>query len=106
MEIAGNDELVKDVEVERKGLGTPATRAGIIENLIYKGYIKREKKNLISTRKGLNLVTIVIDEFKSPKTTAKWEMRLSDIAKGKEDKENFLKEIEEEIKNTIGKYYK
>ncbi|NSQ70891.1 DNA topoisomerase III, partial [Enterococcus faecalis] len=106
MEIAGNDELVKDVEVERKGLGTPATRAGIIENLIYKGYIKREKKNLISTRKGLNLVTIVIDEFKSPKTTAKWEMRLSDIAKGKEYKENFLKEIEEEIKNTIGKYYK
>ena len=106
MEIAGNDELVKDVEVERKGLGTPATRAGIIENLIYKGYIKREKKNLISTRKGLNLVTIVIDEFKSPKTTAKWEMRLSDIAKGKEDKENFLKEIEEEIKNTVGKYYK
>lgn len=106
MEIAGNDELVKDVEIERKGLGTPATRAGIIENLIYKGYIKREKKNLISTRKGLNLVTIVIDEFKSPKTTAKWEMRLSDIAKGKENKENFLKEIEEEIKNTIGKYYK
>lgn len=106
MEIAGNDELVKNVEVERKGLGTPATRAGIIENLIYKGYIKREKKNLISTRKGLNLVTIVIDEFKSPKTTAKWEMRLSDIAKGKEDKENFLKEIEEEIKDTIGKYYK
>lgn len=106
MEIAGNDELVKDVEVERKGLGTPATRAGIIENLIYKGYIKREKKNLISTRKGLNLVTIVIDEFKSPKTTAKWEMRLSDIAKGKENKENFLKEIEEEIENTIGKYYK
>ena len=106
MEIAGNDELVKDVEVEREGLGTPATRAGIIENLIYKGYIKREKKNLISTRKGLNLVTIVIDEFKSPKTTAKWEMRLSDIAKGKEYKENFLKEIEEEIKNTICKYYK
>ncbi|HFL1969460.1 TPA: DNA topoisomerase 3 [Streptococcus agalactiae] len=106
MEIAGNDELVKDVEIERKGLGTPATRAGIIENLIYKGYIKREKKNLISTRKGLNLVTIVIDEFKFPKTTAKWEMRLSDIAKGKEYKENFLKEIEEEIKNTIYKYYK
>lgn len=51
-------------------------------------------------------MTIVIDEFKSPKTTAKWEMRLSDIAKGKEDKENFLKEIEEEIKNTVGKYYK
>ncbi len=106
MEIAGNDALEKGVEVERRGIGTPATRAGIIENLIYKGYIKRDKRNLISTRKGLNLVSIVIDEFKSPKTTAEWEMRLSEIANGKEDKEIFLKEIEEEIKNTIGRYCK
>ena len=103
MEIAGNDALEKGIEVERRGIGTPATRAGIIENLIYKGYIKRDKRNLISTRKGLNLVSIVIDEFKSPKTTAEWEMRLSEIANGKEDKETFLKEIEEEIKNTIGR---
>ncbi len=106
MEIAGNDVLEKGIEVERRGIGTPATRAGIIENLIYKGYIKRDKRNLISTRKGLNLVSIVIDEFKSPKTTAEWEMRLSEIANGKEDKEIFLKEIEEEIKNTIGRYCK
>ncbi len=106
MEIAGNDALEKGVEVERRGIGTPATRAGIIENLIYKGYIKRDKRNLISTRKGLNLVSIVIDEFKSPKTTAEWEMRLSEIANGKEDKEIFLKEIEEEIKNTICRYCK
>lgn len=103
MEIAGNDILEKGIEVERRGIGTPATRAGIIENLIYKDYIKRDKRNLISTRKGLNLVSIVIDEFKSPKTTAEWEMRLSEIANGKEDKEIFLKEIEEEIKNTIGR---
>ena len=106
MEIAGNDALEKGIEVERRGIGTPATRAGIIENLIYKGYIKRDERNLISTRKGLNLVSIVIDEFKSPKTTAEWEMRLSEIANGKEDKEIFLKEIEEEIKNTIGRYCK
>ena len=106
MEIAGNDILEKGIEVERRGIGTPATRAGIIESLIYKGYIKRDKRNLISTRKGLNLVSIVIDEFKSPKTTAEWEMRLSEIANGKEDKEIFLKEIEEEIKNTIGRYCK
>lgn len=106
MEIAGNDALEKGIEVERRGIGTPATRAGIIENLIYKGYIKRDKRNLISTRKGLNLVSIVIDEFKSPKTTAEWEMRLSEIANGKEDKEIFLKEIEDEIKNTIGRYCK
>ena len=106
MEIAGNDALEKGIEVERRGIGTPATRAGIIENLIYKGYIKRDERNLISTRKGLNLVSIVIDEFKSPKTTAEWEMGLSEIANGKEDKEIFLKEIEEEIKNTIGRYCK
>lgn len=106
MEIAGNDVLEKGIEVERRGIGTPATRAGIIENLIYKGYIKRDKRNLISTRKGLNLVSIVIDEFKSPKTTAEWEMGLSEIANGKEDKEIFLKEIEEEIKNTIDRYCK
>lgn len=106
MEIAGNDALEKGIEVERRGIGTPATRAGIIESLIYKGYIKRDKRNLISTRKGLNLVSIVIDEFKSPKTTAEWEIRLSEIANGKEDKEIFLKEIKEEIKNTIGRYCK
>ena len=83
MEIAGNEALEKGVEVERKGLGTPATRAGIIENLIYKGFVERDKKNLIATHKGISLVTIVSDTFKSAETTAKWEMELADIAKGK-----------------------
>ncbi|KDE68621.1 DNA topoisomerase [Fusobacterium necrophorum DAB] len=80
MEIAGNEALEKGVEVERKGLGTPATRAGIIENLILKGFVERDKKNLIATHKGISLVTIVADSFKSAETTAKWEMELSDIA--------------------------
>lgn len=104
MEIAGNDALENGVEVERKGLGTPATRAGIIENLIYKGFVERDKKNLIATHKGISLVTIVTDTFKSAETTAKWEMKLSDIAKGKENKEDFLKKIEEEINITIKQY--
>ncbi|HFH1537123.1 TPA: DNA topoisomerase 3 [Streptococcus pneumoniae] len=104
MEIAGNDALEKGVEVERKGLGTPATRAGIIENLIFKGFVERDKKNLIATHKGISLVTIVADSFKSAETTAKWEMELSDIAKGKENKEDFLKKIEEEINITIKQY--
>lgn len=86
MEVAGNDALEKGAEVERKGLGTPATRAGIIENLIFKGFVERDKKNLIATHKGISLVTIVADSFKSAETTAKWEMELSDIAKGKENK--------------------
>ena len=106
MEIAGNDALEKGVEVERKGLGTPATRAGIIENLIFKGFVERDKKNLIATHKGISLVTIVEDAFKSAKTTAEWEMKLSYIAKGKVSKEEFLKEIETEIKKTIEKYRK
>ena len=106
MEIAGNDALENGVEVERKGLGTPATRAGIIENLIYKGFVERDKKNLIATHKGISLVTIVSDTFKSAETTAKWEMELADIAKGKSSKEKFLKDIESEIQEAVLKYRK
>nr|WP_249170058.1 DNA topoisomerase 3 [Fusobacterium necrophorum] len=106
MEIAGNDALEKGVEVERKGLGTPATRAGIIENLIFKGFVERDKKNLIATHKGISLVTIVTDTFKSAETTAKWEMELSDIAQGKSSKEEFLKDIENEIKEAVLTYSK
>lgn len=103
MEIAGNEALEKGVEVERKGLGTPATRAGIIENLIYKGFVERDKKNLIATHKGISLVTIVADSFKSAETTAKWEMELTEIAQGKTSKEEFLKDIEKGDKR--GCYY-
>lgn len=106
MEIAGNEALEKGVEVERKGLGTPATRAGIIENLIYKGFVERDKKNLIATHKGISLVTIVADNFKSAETTAKWEMELSDIAQGKYSKEEFLEAIENDIKEAVFTYTK
>lgn len=106
MEVAGNDALEKGVEVERKGLGTPATRAGIIENLIYKGFIERDKKNLVATHKGISLVTIVSDTFKSAETTAKWEIELSDIAQGKTSKEEFLEAIENEIKEAVLTYSK
>ncbi len=106
MEIAGNEALEKGVEVERKGLGTPATRAGIIENLIYKGFVERDNKNLIATHKGISLVTIVSDTFKSAETTAKWEMELADIAKGQSSKEKFLKDIESEIQEAVLKYRK
>lgn len=106
MEIAGNDSLDKNVEVERKGLGTPATRAGIIENLIYKGFIERDKKNLIATPKGKSLIGIVADNFKSAEMTAQWEMELSDIAQGKSSKKEFLEKIEEQIKHTVEEHQK
>ena len=106
MEVAGNDALEKGVEVERKGLGTPATRAGIIENLIYKGFVERDKKNLVATHKGISLVTIVSDTFKSSETTAKWEMELANISQGKSSKEEFLNTIEYEIRNELSHYKK
>ena len=106
MEIAGNDSLDKDVEVERKGLGTPATRAGIIENLIFKGFVQRDKKNLIATPKGKSLIEIVADNFNSAEMTAQWEMQLSEIAQGKSSKKEFLEEIEEQIKHTVEEHQK
>lgn len=104
MELAGNDALDKNIEVERKGLGTPATRAGIIENLIFKGFVKRDKKNLIATQKGVSLVSIVADSFKSAKTTAQWEIQLTEIAKGKSSRKEFLEAIESEIKEIVLTY--
>lgn len=96
MELAGTEEIDKGIEVERKGLGTPATRAGIIENLIYKSYIERDKKNLFATHKGVALAAIVEDNFKSASTTAQWEMKLSEIANGDANSEEFLMNIESE----------
>lgn len=106
MEIAGNDALEKGVEVERKGLGTPATRAGIIENLIFKGFVQRDKKNLIATPKGKSLIEIVTDNFKSAEMTAQWEMQLSEIAQGKSSKKEFLESIESEINKAVATYGK
>lgn len=106
MELAGNDALEKGVEVEREGLGTPATRAGIIENLIYKEFIERDKKNLIATPKGKSLIEIVADNFKSAEMTAQWEMELSDISQGKSSKKEFLEKIEEQIKHTVEEHQK
>ena len=106
MELAGNDVLEKGVEVEREGLGTPATRAGIIENLIYKEFIERDKKNLIATPKGKSLIEIVADNFKSAEMTAQWEMELSEIAQGKSSKKEFLEKIEEQIKHTVEEHQK
>ena len=101
MEIAGSDCLQKGIEIERKGIGTPATRAGIIENLISKDYIRRDKKNLLATDKGKELIEIVSEEFKSPKTTADFEMELADIGAGKSKDSEFLKKIENLIKEEI-----
>ena len=104
MEIAGKGEIDKGIEVERVGLGTPATRAGIIENLIYKKYIKREGKNLIPTHTGSAVISIVAEAMKNAKLTSDWETKLYYISKGKVRAEDFVKEIENFINKEIDKY--
>jgi DNA topoisomerase-3 len=91
MERAGTDEITE--EVERSGLGTPATRASIIEKLTKSGFIKREKKNLIVTDSGKDLISVMPDIVKSAALTAEWENSLSLMAQGKFTSEQFMADI-------------
>lgn len=104
MERAGNEELDKELDVEKKGLGTPATRAGIIEKLISVGYLERKKKQLLPTDKGVSLITVMPDNLKSPKLTAEWENKLTEISLGKGSDEEFLKGIDEMITDLVKTY--
>ncbi|MGO1712831.1 MAG: DNA topoisomerase 3 [Senegalia sp. (in: firmicutes)] len=104
MERAGNEDIDKGLEVEKIGLGTPATRAGIIEKLISVGYIERKGKQLLPTDKAVSLVTIIPDELKSPILTAEWENSLTNISLGKEDDKKFIREIESMMKNLVKMY--
>lgn len=101
METAGVEALKDDVEVERKGLGTPATRAGIIENIIMRGFIKRDKKRLICTDKGYKLLKVVSPRFKSAEMTSEWENQLSSIAHGTYSGHDFLNTVQDEITQVI-----
>ncbi|MEC7984930.1 MAG: DNA topoisomerase 3 [Myxococcota bacterium] len=104
MERAGKD--LEDKELQRAmrnaGLGTPATRASIIENLIRRGYLQREKKSLRSTQRGRNLIeAIPISELKSAEMTGLWESRLSSMSEGKESRENFMQDIKSNLSTMI-----
>jgi len=95
MENAGrfvDDESLKE-QLKEGGLGTPATRAAIIERLLQVGYIQRKGKNLIPTDKGMKLIEVVPPELKSPETTGKWEKGLSSISKGKMEDKRFMGSI-------------
>ena len=88
METAGNDEF--DDDTEKKGLGTPATRAGIIEKLVKSGFIERKGKFLVPTKDGNNLVCVLPEQITSPSMTAEWENTLMQIERGKADADKFL----------------
>ena len=88
METAGNEAF--DDETEKKGLGTPATRAGIIEKLVKGGLAQRKGKTLVPTKDGLNLVCVLPQQITSPAMTAEWENTLMQIERGNADADAFL----------------
>ena len=106
MEKAGADEIPD--EAERKGLGTPATRAGIIEKLVRIGFIERrgdkKTKYLVPTHKGEALITIVPEAIQSASLTADWEQRLLEIEKDTYSGSQFMEEIDELVSNLIDTY--
>ena len=96
METAGklidNDQL--KLLIKEAGIGTPATRAAIIEELIKRGYVKREKKHIVPTEKGISLIQCIpVKELTSPELTAKWEQDLLMMEKGLMDRTNFMNQL-------------
>ena len=106
MESASSDEF--PAGVERKGIGTPATRAAIIEKLVQKGFIERrgdkKTKYLCSTDKGNALVTVVPEQIQSPSMTADWEEKLLKIEHGEYDSDAFMGEISNMVSGLVKTY--
>lgn len=106
MEKAGADETPD--EAERKGLGTPATRAGIIEKLVRVGFVERKgdkkTKYLVPTHKGIALITVIPEEIQSPSMTAEWEQKLLQIEKGGVNPDDFMEEISQMITELVDTY--
>ena len=102
MEHAGSEDTTEDAE--RKGLGTPATRAAVIEKLVKSGFVERKGKQLVPTKNGNNLVCVLPDSLTSPKLTAEWENTLTLIAKGKSDPDSFMQGIEDMAKGLVKAY--
>jgi DNA topoisomerase-3 len=105
METAGKTLEEKELSEAMKetGLGTPATRAAIIEVLLKRGYIARNGKSLEATDKGIRLIEVVHIEVKSPAMTGQWEAHLKRIQRGAEPLEPFLEGIEDYVRQVVGK---
>lgn len=99
METAGAEETPDDAE--RKGLGTPATRAAILEKIVSGGFAERKKKLLIPTEKGINLITVLPDNIKSPLLTAEWESKLKQVERGELSVDSFMKGITDMVRELV-----
>ena len=102
MERAGAEDMPEDAE--RKGLGTPATRAAILEKLVQMGFVQRKGKQLVPTKDGINLAVVLPENLTSPVLTAEWENRLTEIAKGNADADEFMAEIEAQVRQLVKTY--
>lgn len=91
-----DDKDIKSLsELDIAGIGTEATRASIIDNLVSRGYIERNKKSIVATDKGIDVIqSLPVEALKSATLTAGWETRLAEIANGKENMDIFLRDIE------------
>ena len=100
MEHAGAEEAPEDAE--RKGIGTPATRAGILEKLVSSGFVERKgdkrTKHLVPTDKGVALITVLPEQLQSPLLTAEWEHRLKRIEHGEEMPDDFIRDITDMVR--------
>ena len=102
MERAGSADI--DPDAERRGLGTPATRAAVIEKLVKGGFVERKGKQLFPTKDGTNLVCVLPDSLTSPQLTAAWENNLTQIAKGNADPAAFMQGIEAMAQELVKTY--
>lgn len=104
METAGKnleDEQAREA-MKESGLGTPATRASIIERLLKAGYARREKKNLVPTEKGIRLINLLGEHpLASPALTGEWERRLAEVERGALERRLFMEELENFVRGTV-----
>ncbi len=104
VEAAVTEHLEMPEDAERKGLGTPATRAAILEKLVAAGFVERKGKSLIPTKAGINLVTVLPDTLTSPMLTAEWEQKLTAIARGEGDPAAFMAGISDMARELVKTY--
>ncbi len=102
METAGAKETADDAE--RKGLGTPATRAAILEKLVQTGFVQRNGRQITPTKNGILLVSVLPDTLISARLTAEWENKLAEIAKGKSSPKEFMQGIKSMITELTQRY--
>ncbi len=104
MEHASAEDFAEIEDVERTGLGTPATRAGVLEKLVRGGFLERKGRQILPTKKGHNLIVVLPDSIKSAKLTAEWEAALKEVEHGQRTADDFLSGIERMTSDLVASY--